>query len=165
MREGDEVLLQGFTCVAVPNAVVWNGLKPVFVDVDDHYNLVDDLESYIGPNTKAIIVQHTFGIAANMKAIALAAKKHNLFIIEDCAHALGGMYASQPLGSFGDVSIVSFGRDKVVSSVFGGAALTKNKTVAAALSSFEKNLEPAPWFFYLTTTTLSHNICYIFASL
>ncbi len=162
LSEGDEVLVQAFTCVAVPNAVIWNGLQPVFVDIDHSYNFdVVDLERKITPRTKAIIVQHTFGIPANMSLIQKLAKKHHLYIVEDCAHALGGMYQNRLLGTFGDVSILSFGRDKVVSSVFGGAAISSDKKIASSLTTYEKNLEPSPWFysfqqlFYLITYAIS----------
>lgn len=162
LNEGDEVLVQAFTCVAVPNAVMWNGLQPVFVDIDNSYNIdCEDLEKKITPRTKAIIVQHTFGIPSRMEVINDIARKHNLYIVEDCAHGLGGTYQNKPLGSFGDVSIFSFGRDKVVSSVFGGAAISKNKKFAAALTSYEEKLEPSPWFFgfqqlfYLITYAIS----------
>lgn len=145
LSNGDEVLLQAFTCVAVPNAVVWNGLVPVFVDVDDTYNLDSgDLEKKITPRTRAVVVQHTFGIPANMKAIQMIAKRHKLLIVEDCAHALGGSIGDDVLGSFGDVSVLSFGRDKVVSSVFGGAVVAHNPMFAAVLSQYEAQLERAP---------------------
>ena len=148
LSEGDEVLVQAFTCVAVPNAVLWNGLLPKFVDIDDTYNFdLVDLEEKISPKTKAIIIQHTFGIPAALEAIQKLAKKHKLLIIEDCAHALGNTYDNKPLGSFGDVSILSFGRDKIVSSVFGGAAISQDSKIAAALKNFESQLEPAPQFF------------------
>jgi dTDP-4-amino-4,6-dideoxygalactose transaminase len=160
--EGDEILIQAFTCVAVPNAVIWNDLRPVFVDINDAYNFdLVDLERKITPQTKAILVQHTFGIPANMEMVKNIAKKHNLFIIEDCAHALGNSYDDKLLGSFGDVSILSFGRDKIISSVFGGAALAKDKKIAEALEKYEGQLEPAPRFFafqqlfYLITYAIS----------
>jgi dTDP-4-amino-4,6-dideoxygalactose transaminase len=150
LQEGDEVLVQAFTCVAVPNAVVWNSLRPVFVDIDNSYNFdLVDLERKVTSQTKAILVQHTFGISANMEMIKNIASKHNLYIIEDCAHALGNTYGGKLLGTFGDVSILSFGRDKIISSVFGGVALSKDKNIAAALEKYAGQLETAPRFFAL----------------
>src|SRR3989344_5044040 len=65
IRTGDEVIVQAFTCVAVPNAVLWSGAKPVYCDIDEGYNIdLTDLERKITTRTKAIIVQHTFGIPA-----------------------------------------------------------------------------------------------------
>lgn len=122
--KGDEVIVQAFTCVAVPNSVLWSGATPVYADIDASYNLNSvDVEKKITRKTKAIIVQHTFGIPADMSGLQILAKKHHLLLIEDCAHALGGKYRGKKLGTFGDAAFFSFGRDKAVSSVWGGAAV------------------------------------------
>lgn len=121
---GDEVIVQAFTCVAVPNSVIWSGATPVYADIDGTLNIDPrSVESKISARTKAIIVQHTFGIPAAMDKISAVAKAHNLLLIEDCAHALGATYKGKALGTFGDAAFFSFGRDKVVSSVWGGAAI------------------------------------------
>lgn len=125
--KGDEVIVQAFTCVAVPNSVLWAGATPVYADIDGTYNLDPvDLEKHITPRTKAVIVQHTFGIPANMDALVTLTKKYKLLLIEDCAHALGAFYKGKRVGSFGDAAFFSFGRDKVLSSVWGGAAIIHN---------------------------------------
>ncbi len=146
--EGDEVLLQAFTCNAVPNPVLWVGATPIYVDVDEDSLNIDsvDCEKKITPRAKAIIVQHTFGYPADMDRILAIAKKHNLVVIEDCAHALGATYTptSPPpqgggkgggkIGTLGDVAFFSFGRDKVVSSVYGGMVIGgKNLAIARKL--------------------------------
>ncbi len=126
--EGDEVLVQAFTCVAVPNSVLWAGAKPVYVDIDETLNMDPiDVEKKITKKTKALIVQHTFGIPAQIDALTKVAKKHNLIVVEDCAHALGATYKGKKLGTLGDAAFFSFGRDKVVSSVFGGMAIINGK--------------------------------------
>lgn len=158
---GDEVLLQAFTCVAVPNSVMWAGATPVYVDVDDTGNLDPrDLERKITKRSKAIIVQHTFGTPADMEKMQTIAKKHNLFLIEDCAHALGGKYNGKRLGTFGDFAFFSFGRDKVISSVFGGMVITNSKRYGHALRNFQRNLPhpPASWVF----AQLFHPIAFAF---
>jgi dTDP-4-amino-4,6-dideoxygalactose transaminase len=146
---GDEVIVQAFTCVAVPAAVSWVGAKPVYADIDARtYNFsVESVRQNISPKTKAIIIQHTFGIPGPIEEIMLLARQHNLAVIEDCAHALGGAYKGQDLGTFGDAAIVSFGRDKVVSSVFGGAAVARDANVAARLREQQRGLQdpPASW--------------------
>lgn len=118
IKEGDEVLLQAFTCVAVPNSVLWLGAKPVFVDVEEETLNMDpkDLERKITSHSKAIIVQHTFGIPAKMDEILRIGKTHHLLVIEDCAHIIKKNLQ-------GDAVFYSFGRDKAVSSVFGGMAI------------------------------------------
>lgn len=124
--ESDEVIVQAFTCVAVPNSVLWAGATPVYADIDERFNLdVSDVEKKVTSKTKAIIVQHTFGIPADMTAHTNLAKKHHLVLIEDCAHALGASYKGKRVGSEADASFYSFGRDKALSSVWGGAAMIR----------------------------------------
>lgn len=144
--ENDEVLVQAFTCVAVPNSVVWSKAKPVFVDCDETFNIdVKDLEKKITKKTRVLIIQHTFGIPADIKKITTLAKKHNLFVFEDCAHSLGALVNGKKVGSFADAAFFSFGRDKVISSVFGGTAVVKNKMIASNLSNNYNSLVSPNW--------------------
>lgn len=141
---GDEVLLQAFTCVAVPNSVLWAGAKPVYVDIDDTFNMDPvDAEKKITPKTKAIIVQHTFGIPAQINKLKDIAARYHLILIEDCAHSLGAIYKGKKIGTFGDAAFFSFGRDKVVSSVWGGMAIGES-----TLKKFQRNL-PYPSYFWI----------------
>lgn len=126
--KGDEVLVQAFTCVAVPNSVLWAGARPVFVDIDASGNIdVNDAQKKCTKKTKAIIVQHTFGIAADIESILAFAKKNNLKVIEDCAHSFGGTIGGKRIGTFADAAFFSFGRDKVISSVWGGVSIINKK--------------------------------------
>lgn len=139
--KNDEVILQAFTCVVVPNAIIATGAKPIYIDTTE--SLTPDpkeIEKKITPKTKAIIIQHTFGIPANMDAIVKIAKEYNLFIIEDMAHTIGAEYKGKKLGTFGIASIFSFGRDKAFSSVFGGVAITSDKKLGEKLFAFQKKL-------------------------
>lgn len=141
--DGDEVIVQAFTCVAVPNSVIWAEATPVYADIDSTLNMnAESIAKKITKKTKAIIVQHTLGLPADMDKILGLAKKHNLLVIEDCAHALGGTYNGKPLGSLGDAAFFSFGRDKIVSSVFGGLATIAKKYQKEweKLEDFHKNL-------------------------
>ncbi len=149
ITKGDEVLLQAYTCVAVPDPVLWAGATPVYVDIDETLTMsVADCEKKITPKSKAIIVQHTFGIPANLDSILALATRHSLLIIEDCAHALGATYHGKPVGSFGDAAFFSFGRDKVISSVFGGMAATNNPQLAEKIRSLQQSY-PLPGFFWI----------------
>lgn len=152
---GDEVIVQAFTCVAVPNSILWTGAKPVYCDINRQTFNIDasDLERKITKKTKAIIAQHTFGITADLEKIKRIAEKHNLFLIEDCAHALGAVNGGKKIGSFGDASFFSFGRDKVVSSVFGGVAITGNKQIAKKLSAYQRGI-PFPSMFWVVKQLL-----------
>ncbi len=141
--KGDEVIVQAFTCVAVPNSVRWAGATPIYADIDLTYNLDPrDIEKKITPKTRAIIVQHTFGIPADIKKIIDIAAAHKLIVIEDCAHALGTTVEGKKLGTFGDAAFFSFGRDKIVSSVFGGLAVigSHHREQIASLKAYHKKL-------------------------
>ncbi len=138
IKAGDEVLLQAYTCVAVPDPVLWTGATPIYVDCDETLTMsVADLEKKITPRAKALIIQHTFGIPAHLNELIAIAKKHNLIIIEDCAHSLGASYNGKQTGSFGDAAFFSFGRDKTISSVFGGMATTNNEQLAHKIRALQ----------------------------
>jgi len=151
LKKTDEVLCQAFTCVAVPNAIQWAGAKPVYVDtVKNGFNIDPiDLIKKITPNTKALIIQHTFGQPDKVDKIKKICQENNIILIEDCAHSLGAKYQDKLIGTFGDLTVLSFGRDKVISSVFGGALLTSNKTFAKKINQSYQQLElpSASWTF------------------
>lgn len=141
IKSSDEILIQSYTCNAVPNPIMWSGARPVYVDIcgTDNLNIdPDDLEKKITINSRAIVVQHTFGFPADMEKIADIAKRHSLKIIEDCAHSLGAEYEGKKIGTFGSASFFSFGRDKIVSSVFGGMAVTNDQSLAEKIEEFQK---------------------------
>jgi len=140
--EGDEVLLQAFTCNAAVNPILERGAEPVFVDVDDTINLdPEDLKKKITPRARAVIVQHNFGWPAKIEEISKIAKDHNLFLIEDAAHSLGAKFKEKFCGTFGDAAFFSFGRDKIISSVFGGMAVINNDKLAEKIKEFQENLD------------------------
>ncbi|MBI4079220.1 MAG: aminotransferase class V-fold PLP-dependent enzyme [Candidatus Levybacteria bacterium] len=158
--EGDEVLLQAFTCVAVPNAILELDARPVYVDITDTLTIdPTDAKKKITAKTKTIIVQHTFGIPSDMDKIIALARKKNVAIIEDCAHTVGGSYQNKKLGAFGDAAIFSFGRDKAFSSVFGGMAITNNKVFGKKIRAFQKDKNfPS---FYWVFQQLLHPIAFV----
>lgn len=128
IKKGDEVLVSAFTCVAVPNCVIWCQAVPVFVDISPTTLTMDPLSilKKINNKTKAIIVQHTFSIPAEIERIMQIAKSNNLVVIENCAHGIMTKYKGKFLGQFGDMTIFSFGRDKAISSVSGGLLSVNN---------------------------------------
>lgn len=143
LPKGSEVLLQGFSCVVVANSIRFAGLKPVFVDINQNsFSIdIDDLQKKITPETKAIILQNLFGIPDKVDKIQILAKKHRLMIVEDCAQALGATYRGKKLGQFGKFAFFSFGRDKVISSTFGGMLITKDKNLANNIKKNYQQLE------------------------
>lgn len=151
LRPEDEVVLQSYTCAAVPNAILWTGATPVYADIEkETFNVsVEDLAGKITEKTKAIIVQHTFGLPADMRRIMLLARKRNITVIEDCAHSLGSTYTingeEKPIGTIGDMAVFSFGRDKVISGVVGGMLVTNNFFASKKIENLRKKMKlPSP---------------------
>ena len=141
LKSEDQVLLQAYTCVAVPDPILWSGAKPVYIDINSQTLNMDpkDLKRKITSHSKVLIIQHTFGNPADLEELLKIARQHKLFIIEDCAHALGSEFQGRKIGSFGDAAFFSTGRDKVISSVFGGVVATNNRGVAANLARIYKD--------------------------
>ena len=150
LQINDEVLLQAFTCNAVPNPILWADLEPIYVDCNkDDFNIdINDLKGKISPKTKVLVVQHTFGLSANMDEIRGICDANKLILIEDCAHSLGAEYGqpasaesfggAKKVGTFGRASFFSFSRDKIISSVYGGMAITNDDEIAKKIERFQK---------------------------
>ncbi len=144
LEQGDEVLIPAFTCVAVVNPIRWLGLTPVFVDVDNNFHLdLEDARQKTTAKTKVLLAQHTFGQPADMRAYQAFADEHNLTLIEDCAHALGGTFDGQVLGTFGAAAFFSFGRDKSISAGTGGMVIAKDPELAQRLRDIQRH-QPTP---------------------
>jgi len=141
-----EIILQAYTTIALPLAIKKAGFKPVYVDISEHtYNIdPDKIEAKINSRTRAIIVQHTFGIPAEMDKISEICKKHNLILIEDCAHSLGVEFNGKKIGTFGDAAFFSFGRDKIISSTSGGMVIAKNEKLVEKIKEFQSSLDFPP---------------------
>jgi len=131
-NKDEEVLLQAFTCNAAVNPVLWAGLEPVYIDCDeDDFNIdIEDLKRKISPKSRVLMVQHTFGLPAKMDEILAIVERYKLILIEDCAHSLGAEYRGRKVGTFGRAAFFSFSRDKVISSVYGGMAVTNDPKLA-----------------------------------
>ncbi|HTX87874.1 MAG TPA: dTDP-4-amino-4,6-dideoxygalactose transaminase, partial [Bacteroidales bacterium] len=122
IKPGDEVILPSFTFVSTANAFVLRGARLRFADtLKDIPNIdPDEIEKLITPATKAIAVVHYSGIACDMDRIMDIAKKHNLFVIEDAAHAIDSFYKGKPLGSIGHFGTFSFHETKNIFCGEGG---------------------------------------------
>lgn len=129
---GDEVITTVWTFVATSNAILHVGATPVFVDADERSCNLDvrQIEKKITPKTKAIIPVHFAGHPAPMKEVREIAKKHNLLIIEDCAHAIGAKYQNEMIGSKSTAACFSFHPVKNMTTAEGGAVATNSKEVA-----------------------------------
>lgn len=136
-----EVLVQSYTCVVVINAIKWTGAKPVYIDIDNNFCIDHtDLRRKITQKTKILIIQHTFGRPANLDKLLEIAREYNLKVIEDCAHSLGVKHNGQLTGTFGDIGMFSFGSDKNVSCVRGGALITNDDDLAKKIADFRSRL-------------------------
>lgn len=137
--EGDEVIIPAFTCVVVPNAIIYTGAKPVYVDIDASTFNVDlsKIESKITSKTKAILAQNTFGLSSDIDGIIAIAQKYNLKVIEDCTHGFGGTYKSRLNGTIADASFFSTQWNKPFSTGIGGIAVVKGEWLEEKMAAYE----------------------------
>jgi CDP-6-deoxy-D-xylo-4-hexulose-3-dehydrase len=128
LQPGDEVIVPALSWSTTIWPLIQHNLVPVFVDCDlSSLNLdLQKLEQAIGPKTRAIKLVHVYGNPCNMDVIMALAKKHNLFIIEDCCEAMGAFYDGKAVGSFGDVGTFSFFFSHHISTLEGGISVTNN---------------------------------------
>ena len=125
---GDEVITTPFTFVATANTISHAGARPVFVDIDPRtFNIApDQIDEAITERTKALVPVHLYGQPAQMDAIMDIARRHNLFVIEDCAQAIGAEDNGRRVGSFGDVACFSFYPTKNLGAFGDGGMVTAN---------------------------------------
>lgn len=123
-----EVITTPYTFVSTTNAIVENGLTPVFCDIDiSDYNIdVNKIEALITDKTSAIVAVHVYGTPCNVERIEEIAKKHNLKVIYDAAHAFGVKIGGKGITQYGDISMLSFHATKVFNTVEGGAVCYKD---------------------------------------
>ena len=135
-----EVITTPFSYVATTNAILWEGCKPVFVDIDSKTFCIDakKIEAAITPNTQAILATHVYGVPCDVEAIEVVAKKHNLKVIYDGAHAFGCTYKGKSLLSYGDISTCSFHATKLFHTVEGGCIITNDDVIARQLMLYRQ---------------------------
>lgn len=135
---GDEVIVPSYTYVGTATCVLQVNAIPIFADIDtDTYNIDPvRIEEAITERTKAIIPVHFSGQSADMDRIMEIAKKHNLYVIEDSAHAHGGEWKGRKVGAIGDIGTFSFQATKNMTSGEGGAIVTNNKSLAKLCDSY-----------------------------
>lgn len=128
---GDEVIVPTLTYIASVNAIHYTGAIPVFVDsTEDTWQMsIEDVRRKITPSTKAIMAVHLYGHACDMKALKDICKEHNIFLIEDCAEAIGTQFDGQYVGTFGDISTFSFFGNKTITTGEGGMVVTNDETL------------------------------------
>jgi len=129
LGKGSEVITTPFSYVATTSSIVWENLTPIFVDIDPEYLTIDEkkVEAAITGNTKCILATHVFGNPCNLIALDRIAKKHNIFLIYDAAHAFGVKYNGRSIFNFGDISTCSFHATKLFHTGEGGALFCNNE--------------------------------------
>ena len=144
VEPGDEVLIQAPTHVVVANAIRYAGARPVYVDCTlKDYNIDMALaEQRVTSKTRALVLQHTFGVPADIEGAHALAHRHGLRLIEDCVHALGATWDGRQIGSFGDAAIFSTEETKTISTTMGGMVVTDDAEIAAGMRAFQ---ETCPW--------------------
>ncbi len=141
IKEGEEVITSPITFAASSNCVLYCGGTPVFADIDeDTYNISpDEIERKLTGNTKAIIPVHYTGQPCDMDAIMDIAKKHDLLVIEDAAHALGASYKGKKIGSIADMTCFSFHPVKPITTGEGGMVVTNSEELYKRLVLFRSH--------------------------
>jgi dTDP-4-amino-4,6-dideoxygalactose transaminase len=123
-----EIITTPFSFIATTSSILWEGWKPVFVDIDPNTFNIDPtlIEAAITPETSAIIATHVFGNPCDIDAIQAIAQKHNLKVIYDASHCFGTKYKDNCVFQYGDISITSFHATKLYHTIEGGAVFTMN---------------------------------------
>jgi perosamine synthetase len=134
---GDEVITTPFSFVASANAILYQGAKPIFVDVDDETMTIDPdaVAASIGARTRALLPVHVFGQPCAMRPLTVLAERHGLKLVEDACEAIGGDYEGRSLGTFGDAAVFSFYPNKQMTTGEGGIVTTRDPMLAERLSS------------------------------
>lgn len=144
---GDEVIIPGYTCVVVANAVLYLGARPIYADIDPStYTIsLQTIEPLVTPHTRAIIAQNSFGLSPDYDPIFSFAEKKGIYVIDDCAHGLGSTYKGRPAGTTTHAAFFSTQWSKPISTGLGGIVLVRDAALAQKLT-FQSSSIQAPSF-------------------
>ena len=145
---GSEVIMPAICCPAVLFAIQMAGFTPVLADVSmvNFSSNLEQIKRQVTNNTAAVVAVHGYGIACDIEAIEQYCQAHEIFLIEDACLAVGASVNGQPLGRFGDISIISFGYDKTIAEHYGGAIFTNRPEFAKRIG---ETLNANQFFQYL----------------
>ncbi|MFA5925315.1 MAG: DegT/DnrJ/EryC1/StrS family aminotransferase [Parcubacteria group bacterium] len=138
--EDGEIITTPFSYVATTSSILWERCEPIFVDIEKNGFSIDPdkIEKAITKKTKAILAVHVFGFPCDIEKIAKIAKKYDLKVIYDSAHAFGSLYKGRPLPMYGDISICSFHSTKLFHTIEGGCVISKSKKVSEKLKLMKR---------------------------
>jgi dTDP-4-amino-4,6-dideoxygalactose transaminase len=144
-----EIITTPFSYVATTSSIVWEGCKPVFVDIDPETLNIDarKIEQAITPQTTAIIATHVYGNPCDIESIQSVADQHNLKVIYDGAHGFGTKYKGKSIFEFGDISTVSFHATKIFHTVEGGAVITPSPDILKKMAFLRNFGHDGPYNF------------------
>lgn len=175
--KGDEVILPTWTFVATAHVVLWAGAKPVLCDVQESSLNIDiaKVESLITKKTKAIMPVHFSGYPCKMDELIRLAKKHNILIIEDAAHAFGSCYNGKKIGSFGQTAVFSFYATKNLACGEGGMVVSRDKRLIERIrklsyfginkEAFNRYTQKGSWFYQIEELGYKYNMDSIHAAI
>ena len=145
--QGDEIIVPAFTCVVVPNAILYAGARPRYVDIDRKSlnPTLEMIKETVSGRTKAILVQNTFGLSIEVDRVAAFARERGIRTIEDCTHGFGGTYSGRPNGTWCDAAFYSTQWNKPFSTGLGGFALVKDPLLRERLETVNRGLIRPSW--------------------
>jgi UDP-4-amino-4,6-dideoxy-N-acetyl-beta-L-altrosamine transaminase len=170
IKPGDEVIVPSYTFAASAHVVAWLGAKPVLVDVEkDTFNIdPKKIEEAITDKTKAIIPVHFAGHSCDMDRIMAIAEKHNLYVIEDAAHAIGTDYKGKKIGNFGNATVFSFYATKTITTAEGGMIVTNDEELGKKLKrysyfgvdkdAFNRYADKGNWYYEIVELGYKYNM-------
>jgi len=127
IQEGDEIIMPSYTFVSTANAFALRGANIIFCDVDSDMNIeIDEIEKLISNRTKAVVAVHYAGTSCDMNRLTELCNKQNIYLIEDAAQAIGSKYDGKALGTYGDLSCISFHETKNIHCYEGGMLIVNN---------------------------------------
>lgn len=148
--EGDEVIVTDYSFLATASAIVTINAVPVLVDIDARTFCIDPaaVQAAITPRTRAVVAVHIAGHPVDLDALTAICARHNLMLIEDCAHAHGSSWNGTPVGAFGVAATFSFQQSKLLTAGEGGAIVARDAAIAGEIRSFaDCGRRPGEWFY------------------
>ena len=144
IKPGDEIIILGFTCAVMVNAITRLGAVPVFSDVNEksYGSCSQSISDLLSPRTKLIVAQHSFGIPCDIINIMKIANSRKIFVLEDCALSVGSAIDGKILGNFGHAALFSTDHTKPLNSFLGGLIYTRNQTIFNGLKKLQ---DSHPW--------------------
>lgn len=146
VSKGDQVATQAFTCLAVPEGIMATGATPLWIDIEPNGVNIDpaDLAQKLSNQTKAIVIQHTFGIPAQISPILQLAQERQIPVIEDCCHTFASLYNGKPVGTHGVGAFYSFEWGKPLVAGIGGSATLNDPNLHQKVKLFHDQIQDPP---------------------